>query len=50
MVYLIGLFILPAVLGLTFEQNGYKDLVVAIHPDIKEDQDIIDKIQVIKIF
>lgn len=49
MVFLIGLLILPAVLGLTFENNGYKDVVVAIHPDIKEDLAIVDKIKVPKI-
>jgi len=44
--YLLGIFILPTVLGFTFENNGYKDVVVSIHPDIPQNQDTIDKIQV----
>lgn len=31
---------------LKFENNGYRDLVVSISPDLAEDQDIIDKIKV----
>ena len=48
----VGLLIVaifnPAVLGIEFESNGYKNVIVSIHPDVSETngQMIIDNIKV----
>ena len=46
---LIVLIIIKNVESITFENNGYKNVIVAIHPDVPEDNgpEIIDNIKVI---
>ena len=48
MLVLIILFFTPGLLAITFENNGYKDVIVTIHPDVPEvnGQNIINNIKV----
>ena len=48
MLVLIILFFTPGLLAITFENNGYQDVIVTIHPDVLEidGQGIINNIKV----
>ena len=48
MLVLIILLFTPGLLAITFENNGYKDVIVTIHPDVPEvnGQNIINNIKV----
>jgi hypothetical protein len=48
MKFIFALLFLNGVCGQTFNENGYQDLVVAIHPDVSPDhqQTIIDNLKV----
>ena len=48
MLVLIILLFTPGLLAITFENNGYQDVIVTIHPDVLEidGQGIIDNIKV----
>lgn len=45
---LVGLICINGISAITFENNGYKDVIVSIHPDVpeKDGQTIIDNIKV----
>ena len=48
MLVLIILLFTPGLLAITFENNGYQDVIVTIHPDVLEidGQGIINNIKV----
>ena len=48
MLVLIILLFTPGLLAITFEKNGYQDVIVTIHPDVLEidGQGIINNIKV----
>ena len=48
MLVLIILLFTPGLLAITFENNGYQDVIVTIHPDVPEvnGQNIINNIKV----
>ena len=48
MLVLVFLLFTPKIFAIDFEDNGYKDLVVTIHPDVPEThgEDIINNIKV----
>ena len=48
MLALLFLLFTPGLIAIDFENNGYKDVVVTIHPDVPETsgEDIINNIQV----
>ena len=47
-VILITLTIIQSIFAISFDRNGYKDVIVSIHPDVPETngQTIVDNIKV----